>query len=172
MPTADKQQLVDKARGFAAEHTEPAHETRPELSLAIVTCMDSRIALFPLFGLDEGDAHIIRNAGGIVTDDVLRSLVVSQDLLDTREIFIIQHTECGLHNVSESELRRKLKDETGAQPEWDFGAFQNIDDSVRRSIARIEACPFIKHKNEIYGFVYDVKTRGLREVAAAPTTLP
>ena len=164
MTIADKNQLLAKARDFASSHNAPAHETRPELSLAIVTCMDSRIALFRLFDLDEGDAHIIRNAGGIVTDDVLRSLTVSQEFLDTREIFVIQHTDCGLHNASETELNSKLKRETGAQPEWELGGFPDVDDSVRRSIVLIRECPFIQHKDHVYGFVYDVKTRQLHEV--------
>jgi carbonic anhydrase len=139
----------------------------PSLHVAVVTCMDSRIDTFRIFGLESGQAHILRNAGGIVTDDVLRSLVLSQRFLKTREVVLVHHTDCGLQRFREDELRERVASEVGFEPPYLFGAFNNIDESVRRSIARAMEHPFLLHRTSIRGFVYDVETGVTREVAAA-----
>jgi carbonic anhydrase len=143
------------------------HSLIPEKHIALVTCMDSRIDVFRIFGLHSGEAHIIRNAGGIVTDDVLRSLVLSQRFLQTREVVLVHHTDCGLQRFREDELRERIASEVGFEPPYLFGAFNNIDESVRRSIARVMEHPFLQHRTHIRGFVYDVETGITREVAAA-----
>jgi carbonic anhydrase len=155
-------QLVRAAREHEAEF--PGHRAvAPAKHLAIVTCMDSRLDIFRIFGLDVGDAHILRNAGGLATDDMLRSLVVSQRLLRTREIVLMQHTDCGLNQVKEDEFRAELAREVGAEPPYEFGAFVDVDLSVRRAIERIRTHPFLPSRDNVRGFVYDVDTGALRE---------
>jgi carbonic anhydrase len=127
--------------------------------------MDARLDVYRLLGLREGDAHVIRNAGGVVTDDVIRSLAISQRQLGTREIVLVHHTDCGLLTIDEREFRAQLERETGAEPQWAVEAFDDLDDDVRESIARIEASPFIPHKERVRGFVYEVETGRLREVS-------
>ena len=119
-----------------------------------------------MLGLEEGDAHVIRNAGGVVTDDEIRSLAISQRLLGTREIILIHHTDCGMLTFTDDEFKRSVQDDTGIKPEWAAEAFTDLDEDVRQSIARIEASPFIPHKDSIRGFVYEVETGRLREVEA------
>ena len=136
----------------------------PARHLAIVTCMDSRIDNFQLFGLHSGEAHIIRNAGGLVTDDVLRSLVISQRLLETRAIMLVHHTNCGLHRPSDDALRDSIRAETGAEPPYEFGAFPDLDQAVRNAIVRVREHPFLPHRDNVRGFVYDVSDGHLREV--------
>ena len=136
----------------------------PARHLAIVTCMDSRIDVFDLFGLNVGDAHVIRNAGGIITDDVLRSLVLSQRALGTREIVLVHHSDCGLQNIHEDELRAELRAETGAYPPYAFGAFDDVDAAVRRALAVVKEHRFLAHRERARGFVYEVETGTLREV--------
>jgi len=136
----------------------------PRRHLAIVTCMDARIDLQRIFGLEAGDAHVMRNAGGLVTEDVLRSLVLSQRLLQTREIIVMHHTQCGLHGADEPALRAQIAAETGEPPPYAFGAFDDIDDAVRDAVARIRADAFLPHRDNVRGFVYDVATGNLREV--------
>ena len=126
--------------------------------------MDSRIDIFGLFGLGGGEAHIIRNAGGIVTDDVLRSLVVSQRLLGTREVVLVHHTDCGLQRVNEPAFRAQIVDEIGHEPPYAFGAFADLDGAVRAAIARVRGHEFIPERDNVRGFVYDVSTGMLREV--------
>ena len=135
----------------------------PALNLAIVACMDSRIDLFALLGLHLGEAHVIRNAGGLVTDDVLRSLTLSQALLQTREIMIVQHTGCGLHG-DESALRERVASATGAEPPWPLGAFPDVDASVRHQLAVLRDAPSLIGGAGARGFVYEVETGRLREV--------
>ena len=135
----------------------------PALHVAILCCMDSRIDLFQLFGLHLGEAHVIRNAGGIVTEDVLRSLTLSQALLDTREIIVIQHTGCGLLG-HEDELRQKVSDATGHEPPWELGAFTDIEGSVRRQVEALHESPHLLGGKSARGFVYEVETGRLREV--------
>jgi carbonic anhydrase len=136
----------------------------PAKGVAVVACMDARLHVSKLLGLNEGDAHIIRNAGGAVTDDAIRSLAISQRLLGTREIILIHHTDCGMLTFTDDQFRRQIQEETGVRPEWAAEAFPDLDDDVRQSIARIKASPFIPHKESVRGFVYDVESGNLREV--------
>jgi carbonic anhydrase len=127
--------------------------------------MDARLHVSKMLGLEEGDAHIIRNAGGVVTDDAIRSLAISQRLLGTREIILIHHTDCGMLTFTDDEFRRQIQQETGVRPEWAAEAFPDLDDDVRQNIARIKASPFIPYKESVRGFVYEVQSGRLREVA-------
>jgi carbonic anhydrase len=136
----------------------------PALGLAVVACMDSRIDLASLLGLQVGEAHVIRNAGGIVTDDVLRSLLLSQSLLGTREVLVIQHTGCGLHG-DEDVLRERVRAVTGKEPPWPLGAFPDVDASVRAQLAILRATPQLVAGDAARGFVYEVETGRLREVS-------
>jgi carbonic anhydrase len=126
--------------------------------------MDARLIPSRVLGLDEGEAHVIRNAGGVVTEDAIRSLSLSQHMLGTEEIVLIHHTDCGLLKVTDEEFAAKLEEDTGRRPEWSAEAFSDLEQDVRDSIARLKASPFIPRKNSIRGFVYDVKTGELREV--------
>jgi carbonic anhydrase len=137
----------------------------PAKQVAVVACMDARLDVSKLLGLEEGDAHVIRNAGGVVTDDEIRSLAISQRLLGTREIVLIHHTDCGMLTFKDDEFREQIEQETGVRPEWAAEAFQDLDGDVRQNIARIEASPFIPHKDSVRGFVYDVTNGHLREVS-------
>lgn len=137
---------------------------RPRRQLAIVACMDSRMDIFQMLGLAHGDAHIVRNAGGVVTDDVIRSLVLSQRLLGTREIILLHHTDCGLEKVSGDSLKDELEAETGIRPAWALESFKDPYQDVRQSIRRLQVSPFIAHKQHIRGFVYRVEDGVLDEV--------
>ena len=137
----------------------------PAKQIAVVACMDARLETGALLGLVEGDAHVIRNAGGVATDDVIRSLTISQRLLGTREIMLIHHTDCGMLTFSDDELKQTIQDDTGIKPRFAMEAFADLDEDVRQSIARIKASPFIPHRHQVRGFVYDVETGALREVA-------
>ena len=136
----------------------------PAKGVAVVACMDARLNVYGLLGLEEGDAHVIRNAGGVVTDDEIRSLAISQHLLGTKEIVLIHHTGCGMLTFSDEEFADRLESETGARPSWSANAFGDLDGDVRESIARIKASPFIPRKDSVRGFVYDVETGALTEV--------
>jgi carbonic anhydrase len=136
----------------------------PAKKVAVVACMDARLDPNGALGLHEGDAHVIRNAGGVVTDDEIRSLAISQRLLGTEEIILIHHTDCGMLTFQDDEFRRSIQDETGIKPEWAAESFPDLDEDVRQSIARIEASPFIPKKDSVRGFVYEVETGRLREV--------
>ena len=136
----------------------------PAKKVAVVTCMDARLNVHALLGLEEGDAHVIRNAGGIVTDDEIRSLAISQRLLGTEEILVIHHTDCGMLTFSDEDFRRTLEEETGVTPEWAAGTFGDLDEDVRRSVARIRESPFVPRTDGLRGFVYEVETGRLREV--------
>jgi carbonic anhydrase len=136
----------------------------PATGVAVVACMDARLHVSKILGLGEGDAHIIRNAGGAVTDDAIRSLAISQRLLGTREIILIHHTDCGMLTFTDDGFRQQIQQETGVRPEWAAEAFPDLDDDVRQSIARIKASPFIPHKQNVRGFVYEVESGKLREV--------
>jgi carbonic anhydrase len=126
--------------------------------------MDARLDLFAILGLRQGDAHLIRNAGGVVTDDVIRSLTISQRKLGTREIVLVHHTDCGLLTFTDDEFRHALEDETGIRPSWSAEAFRDVDGDVRQSMARIANSPFVPHKDAVRGFVFEVETGHLREV--------
>jgi carbonic anhydrase len=137
----------------------------PAKRVAIVACMDARLNPYGLLGLTEGDAHVIRNAGGVITDDEIRSLAISQRLLGTEEIMLIHHTDCGMLTFGDDEFRRQVQDETGIKPEWAAETFSDLDEDVRQSVARIKASPFVPKKDNVRGFVYSVETGELREVS-------
>jgi carbonic anhydrase len=136
----------------------------PALHVAVVACMDARFNPYGLLGLSEGDAHVIRNAGGVVTDDVIRSLTISQRLLGTSEIMLIHHTDCGMLTFHDDDVKAQIEADTGLRPPFALEAFSDVDADVRQSIARIKASPYIPHKDSVRGFVYEVETGRLREV--------
>jgi carbonic anhydrase len=137
----------------------------PAKGVAVVACMDARLNVYALLGLEEGQAHVIRNAGGAVTDDGIRSLAISQRLLGTREIILIHHTDCGMLTFTDDDFRAAIQADTGIRPAWSAEAFSDLDADVRQSIARIKASPFVPHKDSVRGFVFDVATGKLNEVA-------
>jgi carbonic anhydrase len=149
---------------YAADFSKEHLPTSPAMKIAIVTCMDARLETAALLGLEDGDAHVIRNAGGVVTDDVIRSLTISQRLLGTREIMLIHHTDCGMLTFTDAELKEAIQKETGIRPPFAIDAFPDLEDDIVQSIARIKASPFVVHKDAIRGFVYEVETGRLREV--------
>ncbi len=161
-PSTDE--LVANNERFAATFHEHGLPLEPRRRLAVVACMDSRMNIFEMLGLQEGEAHIIRNAGGVVTDDVIRSLVLSQRLLGTREILLIHHTDCGLQKVTADAFKAELEDEVGIRPWWALESFRDPAADVRQCIGRLQLSPFIRHKDHIRGFVYDVDTGRLTEV--------
>jgi carbonic anhydrase len=136
----------------------------PAKGVAVVACMDARLHVSRILGLDEGDAHVIRNAGGVITDDEIRSLAISQRLLGTTEIILIHHTDCGMLTFTDDDFKRQIQDDTGIKPAWAAEAFGDLDEDVRQSIARVKASPFLPHKDNVRGFVYEVETGRLREV--------
>jgi carbonic anhydrase len=138
--------------------------TPPGRGVAVVACMDARLDPARALGLEEGDAHVIRNAGGVVTDDAIRSLVISQRLLGTTEVILIHHTDCGMLTFTDDEVKRQIEQDTGIRPPFALEAFSDLEGDVRQSIARIKASPFIPHKDGVRGFVYEVETGRLREV--------
>ena len=137
----------------------------PAKGVAVVACMDARLNVHGMLGLQEGDAHVISNAGGVITDDEIRSLAISQRLLGTREIILIHHTDCGMLTFSDDELKQQIQDDVGIKPHFPMESFTDLESDVRQSIARIQASPFIPHKDSVRGFVYEVETGRLREVA-------
>jgi carbonic anhydrase len=137
---------------------------RPSLHVAILTCMDARVRVFEIFGLIQGESHVLRNAGGVVTDDMIRSLALSQRKLGTREVLIVQHTDCGLSMVTEDDFKDELEEATGLRPTWSIEAFRKVEDSVRTSVQRVRRSDFLPHTDNVRGFVYDVKTGRLTEV--------
>jgi len=137
---------------------------RPAKALAVLACMDARLDVYSVLGLAEGDAHVIRNAGGVATDDAIRSLVISQRLLSTREIILVHHTDCGMLTFTEDGIKRQIQQEVGIRPPFAFEAFGDLESEVRQSVARIKASPFIPRKDSVRGFIYDVRTGDLREV--------
>jgi carbonic anhydrase len=141
--------------------------TPPKKQVAVVTCMDSRMDIFAILGLNNGEAHIIRNAGGVVTDDVIRSLAISQRKLGTREIVVINHTQCGMLTFTDDEFRENLRAETGMKPPWSPESFSDLDAEVRNSLNRIRNSPFVPYRDAARGFVYDVETGKLREVPSS-----
>jgi carbonic anhydrase len=158
-------ELLDNNERYASAFDKGELPAPPAKRIAVVTCMDARIVISRILGLEEGDAHVIRNAGGVVTDDEIRSLAISQRKLGTREVLLILHTGCGMLTLSEHEFRRELERETGVRPPWAAEAFDDLEDEVRQNIARIKASPFLPHTDRVRGFVYEVETGRLREVA-------
>jgi carbonic anhydrase len=138
----------------------------PGKHIAIVTCMDARLSPYVMLGLQEGDAHVIRNAGGVITDDEIRSLMISQRLLGTEEIMLIQHTDCGMLTFSDDEVKQQIHDDVGIKPHFSLESFSDLDVNLHQSIARIKTSPFIPNKESVRGFVYEVETGRLREVTS------
>jgi carbonic anhydrase len=139
-------------------------QPHPKKKLAVLACMDARLNPYEILGLAEGDAHVIRNAGGVVSDDAIRSLAISQNLLGTEEIVLIHHTDCGMLGITDEELADRLEAEYGERPEWPVHAFPDLEQDVRDGIERIRANPFIPNTDSVRGFVYDVESGALREV--------
>jgi carbonic anhydrase len=159
-------ELLQNAERYAESFDKGDLPMPPGKKIAIVACMDARLIPTRVLGLEEGDAHVIRNAGGVVTDDEIRSLAISQRLLGTEEILLIHHTDCGMLTFTDDEFKRSIQDDTGIKPEWAAESFKDLDEDVRQSIGRIKASPFIPRKDAVRGFVYEVETGRLREVDA------
>jgi carbonic anhydrase len=157
-------QLLQNAEEYASRFDRGDLPLPPAKRVVVLACMDARLNPYGLLGLNEGDAHVIRNAGGVVTDDEIRSISISQRLLGTEEIILIHHTDCGMLTFRDDEFRHQIQEEVGIKPEWAAEAFDDLDTDVRQSIARIKSSPFIPRKDNIRGFVYDVKTGKLNEV--------
>ncbi len=149
---------------YASKFSKGSLPMPPAKQIAAVVCMDARLETGAMLGLIEGDSHVIRNAGGVVTDDVIRSLTISQRLLGTREVMLIHHTDCGMLTFTDSDLKQQILDDTGVKPPFDMEAFTDVDDDVRQSIARVKTNPYIPYKDQVRGFVYDVESGQLREV--------
>jgi carbonic anhydrase len=162
MMSATDELLVNNEK-YAANFSGPL-PLPPAKHVAVLACMDARLNVYGALGLEEGDAHVIRNAGGVVTEDEIRSLAISQRLLGTEEIVLIHHTDCGMLTFTDDDFKRAIQEETGIKPAWAAEAFDDVDQDVRQSIARIKASPFIPHAEHVRGFVYDVATGALREV--------
>jgi carbonic anhydrase len=158
--------LLRNAETYAASFDKGNLAMPPAKHVAVVACMDARLNPYGILGLSEGDAHIIRNAGGVVTEDVVRSLALSQRLLGTREIILIHHTDCGMLTFKDDEVKAQIEADTGIRPNFALEAFPDPDKDVAQSMARIAASPFIPHKDQVRGFVYDVASGRLREVTA------
>ncbi|MDX3240143.1 carbonic anhydrase [Streptomyces sp. ME03-5709C] len=159
--------LVESNRTYAAGFTDPGMDAQPVLQVAVVACMDARLDLHAALGLELGDCHTIRNAGGVVTDDTIRSLTISQRALKTRSVILIHHTGCGLQTLTEG-FRHELEMEVGQRPAWAVEAFQDVDQDVRQSMQRVRTSPFLLHTDDVRGFVFDVTTGLLREIDPRP----
>ncbi|MGW1545217.1 beta-class carbonic anhydrase [Streptomyces sp. NPDC002309] len=158
--------LVEANERYAAAFSDPGMDARPVLQVAVVACMDARIDLHAALGLRLGDCHTIRNAGGVVTDDVIRSLTISQRKLGTRSVILVHHTGCGLESLTE-DFRTELEAEVGQRPAWAVESFTDVDQDVRQSMRRVRSSPFLLHTDDVRGFVFDVRTGRLREIDPA-----
>ncbi len=158
-------ELLKNNQAYAQSFDQAGLPIPPAKKIAVVTCMDARLSPYVMLGLNEGDAHVIRNAGGVITDDEIRSLAVSQRLLGTEEIMVIHHTDCGMLTFTDDDFKRQIQEETGMKPQWPAEAFADLDEDVRQSVARITTNPFIPKKDAVRGFVYEVETGLLREVS-------
>jgi carbonic anhydrase len=156
--------LLSNAERYAATFDKGALPMPPAQHVAIITCMDARVNPYGIFGLSEGDAHVIRNAGGAITDDAIRSLAISQRLLGTEEIIVVHHADCGMRTFNDGAFARQIQDDTGIRPPWAPEAFPDSAEDVRQSVARIKASPFLPHKDAVRGFIYDEKVGRLNEV--------
>ena len=157
--------LLKNNESYAAGFDKAELPLPPAKKVAVVACMDARIVVAKILGLAEGDAHVIRNAGGVITDDEIRSLAISQNLLGTEEIILIHHTDCGMLTFTDEQFKAKLEESTGQRPDWDSGAFPDLEGNVRDSIKLIVDSPFIPNTDSVRGFVYEVETGRLREVS-------
>jgi carbonic anhydrase len=158
-------ELIANNEQYASGFDKGDLPTPPARKVAVVACMDARLSVTNALGLQEGDAHVIRNAGGVVTDDTIRSLAISQRLLGTEEIVLIHHTGCGMLSFTDDEFKASIEEDTGIRPEWAAEAFSDLDRDVRQSIARVQASPFLPRKDAVRGFVYEVESGRLREVS-------
>jgi carbonic anhydrase len=158
--------LLGNNQVFAAGLAERHLDVEPQRHLAIVTCMDSRLDVFAALGLGPGEAHVLRNAGGVITDDVIRSLAISQRRLGTREVMLIHHTDCGMQKITDDGFRMELQETTGVSPSFAIESFQDVEADVRQSILRVRRSVFLPHREVVRGFVYDVDSHQLREVEA------
>jgi carbonic anhydrase len=156
--------LVENAKRYEEGFDKGSLPLPPGKKVAVLACMDARLNPYGLLGLEEGDAHVIRNAGGVVDDDAIRSLAISQNLLGTEEIVLVHHTDCGMLTFTDEEFARKLEDETGQRPEWSAHAFSDLEGDVRSGIEKIRQSPFVPRTESVRGFVYDVHTGALNEV--------
>ena len=159
------EQLLQNANAYAEGFDKGDLPLPPGKRVAVLACMDARLNPYGILGLTEGDAHVIRNAGGVVSDDALRSLAISQNLLGTEEIILIHHTDCGMLTFTDDELAEKLEQETGERPDWRAHSFSDVEEDVREGVERIKSSPFIPRTDRVRGFVYEVETGGLREVS-------
>jgi carbonic anhydrase len=157
-------ELVVNNRAFADSLPAVHLDVRPSRHLAIVTCMDSRLNVFAALGLRDGEAHVLRNAGGVITDDVIRSLAVSQRRLGTRRVMLMHHTDCGMQSLTDDGFRAELQEATGVAPAFAIESFRDLDADVRQSILRVRRSAFLLHRDAVRGFVYDVDTHRLREI--------
>ena len=157
-------QYLTNNQAYAASFSGPL-PLPPSRQVAVVACMDARLNVYAILGLDDGEAHVIRNAGGVVTDDEIRSLAISQRLLGTREIILIHHTDCGMLTFTDDGFKAQIEKETGIKPPWSAESFSDLEDDVRQSIRRISTSPFVPHNDSVRGFVFDVATGHLAEVA-------
>jgi carbonic anhydrase len=158
-------ELLANNASFAASLPKRQLEVQPSRRLAVVTCMDSRLDVFAALGLKEGEAHVLRNAGGVITDDAIRSLAISQRRLGTREVMLIHHDDCGLQKITDDGFRAELQGATGVAPAFAIESFTDVEADVRQSVLRVRRSPFLPHRDQVRGFVYDVETHRLREVA-------
>ena len=156
--------LLENNRAFAGSLPQKHQSVEPRLRLAVVACMDSRLDVFAALGLDSGEAHVLRNAGGVVSDDVIRSLAVSQRRLGTSEVMLIHHTDCGMEKITDDGFRTELMETAGVAPAFAIESFTDLDADVRQSILRVRRSPFLPHRDRVRGFVYDVDDHRLREV--------
>ena len=161
-------ELLANNERFAGSLPSRHLNVRPSRRLAIVTCMDSRLDVFSALGLRDGEAHVLRNAGGIVSDDTIRSLAISQRLLGTREVMLIHHTDCGMEKITDDGFRADLQEDTGLAPDFAIESFTDVDANVRQSVQRVRLSPFLLHRHVVRGFVYDVESHRLREIEAPP----
>ena len=158
-------ELLRNNAEFASSFSNGELPMPPSRNLAVVACMDARLNVYALLGLGAGEAHVIRNAGGVVSEDVIRSLAISQRLLGTREVILVHHTDCGMLTFTDDQLKADIEADTGVRPHFALEAFSDLERDVRQSIARIKASPFVPHKDAVRGFVYDVRSGALQEVA-------
>ncbi len=159
------EQLLKNNEAYASAFTKGDLPMPPGTKVAVLACMDARLDVARVLGLQEGDAHVIRNAGGIVTDDAIRSLAISQRLLGTGEIILIHHTDCGMLTFTDDAFKQQILEETGQKPGWAAESFSDIDADVKQNIARLQSSPFLPNKDNVRGFVYEVETGKLREVS-------
>lgn len=158
-------ELLRNNAEFASSFSNGELPMPPSRNLAVVACMDARLNVYALLGLGAGEAHVIRNAGGVVSEDVIRSLAISQRLLGTREVILVHHTDCGMLTFTDDQLKADIEADTGVRPHFALEAFSDLERDIRQSIARIKASPFVPHKDAVRGFVYDVRSGALQEVA-------